>query len=608
MGQQFPQDAYVAEAQGRTCLEVGDRRGAIASYKLAHKLAPSSVPILSGYVALLRRAGYFRDARDVLQDAVARNPQNAAIKADLIRVEAELDGLDTALYVARSFAKDDPDNNLYDLVSAEIYENAGRAGDAARRLEKALAVRPSDDLAVALARLRMRMGDPAKAEVVLSAWLRADPKNIAAASALAQLYLVSGRPDEARRVYNEVLSERPNDLRALLGLADIAVGEMKWEEATDYINRARAAASNDPAHGLKLVNLYAARQDWQTALATAAELAEKFPASFDVIDAKARIQISVGDTLGALSTYRRAYERTPDSFAVFSRYLAALSAAKKFDQKRLTLKAALDRNPRDASLKDDLIRTEAEIGGLNAGLDVARNFANNDPDNSTYDVVSAELYEKAGRSGDGVGLLEKAVAARPSNADLKIALSGLYLRTGAPEKAETVLQARLKTDANDYAVRSALASVYSKEQKYGAAIAEYSHLIEEQPADPAALNNLAWLYQRQGDMVKARELAEQAATISPGTADIIGYARVDFVEPGGARESAILPDFRHSVGPSQPRLAVPPLGGSLPPRAVGRGPREARAPARIRYLVCRQGQCGEAVRGAKAQLSPARLL
>jgi predicted Zn-dependent protease len=296
---------------------------------------------------------------------------------------------------------------------------------------------------------------------------------------------------------------------------------MKWEEATDYINRARAAASNDPAHGLKLVNLYAARQDWQTALATAAELAEKFPASFDVIDAKARIQISVGDTLGALSTYRRAYERTPDSFAVFSRYLAALSAAKKFDQKRLTLKAALDRNPRDASLKDDLIRTEAEIGGLNAGLDVARNFANNDPDNSTYDVVSAELYEKAGRSGDGVGLLEKAVAARPSNADLTIALSGLYLRTGAPEKAETVLQARLKTDANDYAVRSALASVYSKEQKYGAAIAEYSHLIEEQPADPAALNNLAWLYQRQGDMVKARELAEQAATISPGTADII---------------------------------------------------------------------------------------
>jgi len=537
LGQQFPRDAYVAEAQGRTSLEAGDRKGAIASYKLAQKLAPSSVPILSGYVGLLRQAGYFRDARDVLQEAVARNPQSAAIKADLIRVEAELDGLDTALYVARGFAKDDPDNNLYDLVSAEIYENAGRAGDAADLLEKAFAARPSDDLSVALARLHMRMGNPGKAEALLSARLQTDPKNIATASALAPLYLMTGRPDEAKRIYNEVLSQRPADFGALLSLTDIAVGQMKWEEATDYIKRARAVAPNDPALGLKLVNLYAARQDWQSALATAAELAEKFPASFDVIDAKARIQISLGDTLGALSTYRRAYERTPDSYPVFSRYLAALSAAKKFDQKRLLLKAALDRSPRDAFLKGELIRTAAEIGGLDAGLEAAQSFAKNDPDNSLYDVVSAELYEKAGRSGDAVALLEKAVAAQPSNDYVTTALSRLYLRTGELEKAETVLQTRLKTDPTNYAVRSALASVYSKEQKYGSAIAEYSHLIEGRPADPAALNNLAWLYQRQGDMVKARELAERAATISPGTADILdtlGWILLNQGEPDRA--------------------------------------------------------------------------
>jgi len=67
----------------------------------------------------------------VLQDAVTRNPRNTSIKGDLIRVEAELDGLDTALYEARGFAKDDPDKTLYDEVSAELYEKAGRVGDAA---------------------------------------------------------------------------------------------------------------------------------------------------------------------------------------------------------------------------------------------------------------------------------------------------------------------------------------------------------------------------------------------------------------------------------------------------------------------------------------------
>jgi len=34
---------------------------------------------------------------------------------------------------------------------------------------------------------------------------------------------------------------------------------------------------------------------------------------------------------------------------------------------------------------------------LEAGLAKARRFANDDPGNSLYDVVSAELYENAGR-------------------------------------------------------------------------------------------------------------------------------------------------------------------------------------------------------------------
>ena len=80
LGELFPLDANVAEAQGRARLEAGDTKGAIASYKLAQQLAPDSVPILSRYVALLRQAKYFRDAQDVLQDAVARNPRNASFE------------------------------------------------------------------------------------------------------------------------------------------------------------------------------------------------------------------------------------------------------------------------------------------------------------------------------------------------------------------------------------------------------------------------------------------------------------------------------------------------------------------------------------------------
>jgi putative PEP-CTERM system TPR-repeat lipoprotein len=513
---QFPRDVNVLEAQGRAQLGAGDTNGAISSYKRAYELAPSSLPILSRYLALLNSAKYFAEARGVLQEASARDPRNTSLKADLIRVEGEINGLDAAISKAGALAKEDRDSNVYELVAAELYEKAGRTADAITSLEKAVAAKPSDDgLTIALSRLYSRTSDFTKAEAILASRLRADPKNVAVAAALAPLYLTTGHAEDAKKLYGEILSQRPNDVVTLLGLANIAAAEKKWPEAMDYIDRARTAAPNDPAPGIAIVNLYGVRQDWKAASVAAAELVDKFPANPDVLDAKGRVQIASGDTQGAIATYQRVHELAPNSPTVLSRYLALLNGAKNFTQARTVLDAALARDPKNGALKGDLIRVEAEIGGLDAGLAKARAFAKDDPENALYDIVSADLYEKAGRNGEAVGLLEKASTARPSNDSLVAALSRLYARTGDSAKAETVLNTRLKADPKDLPIRSALGQLYLEEKKYDAAIAEYTRVIAERPGDAAALNNLAWLYQQKGDLAKARELAERAIAAAP---------------------------------------------------------------------------------------------
>lgn len=513
---QFPRDGSVLEAQGTAQIGAGDTDGAISTYKRAYELAPNSIPVLSRYLGLLNSAKYFTEARSVLEEAVARDPQNVSLKADLIRIEGEIGGLEAALAKARTLAKNDPDNNIYDLVSAELYERAGRTSDAVATLERAVAARPSDDaLTIALARAYSRTGNFAKAEGVLLRRLKADPKDFAISAVLAPLYATSGRMEDAKKIYGDLLSQRPNDLATLLGLADIAGMEKNWPEAMAYLDRARAAAPNDPTPRIALVNLYGLRQDWKDAAAAAAELVEKFPANADALDAKGRVQIASGDTAGATATYKKVHELAPNSVSALSRYLGLLNGAKNYTEARNVLQAALDRDPKSSSLKGDLIRIESEIGGLDAGLAKARAFAKGDPENSLYDVVSAELYEKAGRRGEAIALIEKAVAGRPTDDGLISALSRLYARNGDPGKAEEVLTTRLNTDPKDAQIRSALASLYLEEKKYDEAVAQYNKVTSERPADAAALNNLAWLYQQKGDLAKARELAERAIAAAP---------------------------------------------------------------------------------------------
>ena len=513
---QFPQDLRVLEAQGQAQIGAGDSEGALSTYKRLYDLAPNSPPILSRYLALLNSAKHFREAKGVLQQAIAREPRNAGLKADLIRVDGELNGVDAAITNARAMAKEDPDNNIYDLLSAELYGKAGRSADAIAILEKAIAAKPADDgLAIGLSQFYGRAGDFSKAEASLLRRLKADPKDIAVNSALATLYRSTGRLDDAKKFYEDLLSLRPNDVSVLLGLADIASSQQKWSEAADYIERARVAAPNDPAPGIALVNLYGLRRDWKAAAAAGAELTEKFPTNPDALDAEGRVQIASGDTEGAISTFKRLHELAPSSLPSLSRYLGALNAAKNYEQARAVLQVALERDPKNGAIKGDLIRAESEIGGLDAGLAKARAFAKDDPENAVYDIVSAELYEKAGRKGEAVALLEKTVAARPSNDDLNTALARLYFRGGDSAKAEAVLKTRLTTDPKDVSIRSALATFYLDEKRYDEAMAEYTRVVAERPGDAAALNNLAWLYQLKGDLTRARGLAERAIAAAP---------------------------------------------------------------------------------------------
>jgi putative PEP-CTERM system TPR-repeat lipoprotein len=496
----------------------------LTDYLAKYKPDPATLTLLGNiYVAMKKPA----QALEQYEKAAALDPENLSLKtmvaASEIDTGAGRKGLDE---LEKVFATDAGVTIAGPtLVLTEL--RAGQVDKAAEAAEK-LVERNKDNLLYQnlLGTVRVAQKNYPEAETIFKALVEKNPDFGPARTNLAHVYMLAGHNDEARNTYKDFLARKPDDVPALLGLADIAIAEKRWDEAADYANRARAAGAGDPRPGLKLLGIYTQRQEWPRAKALASELAAQFPSNADIPEAEGSMLTLSGDREGAAAAYRRAYTIAPNSPLIYARYLSSLAAVKAFPEMKTVLNSRLASDPKNLAVKEQLIRVEAEISGLDAALAKARGFARDDPDTSLYDRISADLYERAGKRAEAIALLEKVATARPQDDAVAVALSGLHARAGDLVKAETALTSKLKDRPDDAVIRSALADFYISTHRFDAAIEEEKKVLAQRPQDPVALNNLAWLYQQGGDLAKARQLAEQAAAIapsSPAIADTLGW-------------------------------------------------------------------------------------
>ena len=367
---------------GKIYAEMGKPVLALEQFQKAAALAPNDVPLQAMVAASKIDAGARREGIEELENLFATEGGETAAGPPLVLGELRAGHVDKAAEVAEKLVAEKPDIEAYQVL---------------------------------LGMVRAAQKDFPAAEKIFEAIVKRSPDSVPARNNLAQVYLAAGRVEDAKKTYQDFLSRKPDDPSALLALADIAAREKKWDEAIGYAEKARAAAPKDPAPGIKLMNLYGARQDWTRAKALASELAMLFPGNAAVAEAQGRVLAASGDREAALDPFRQAYEAAPNSEPIFQRYLGALIAAKKLPEARTVLQARLDKDPGNRALKEQLVRLEAETGGIEAGIAKARAFAKEDPKNSSvYDLTAADLYVRNGKRAGGGRPAGKTGGGRPS--------------------------------------------------------------------------------------------------------------------------------------------------------------------------------------------------
>lgn len=198
-----------------------------------------------------------RDAADLERVttllAAARRLAPASPLPDLAEADLWIDAgrLDDAERALAALARDRPEAPALLLLQARAAERQGNAEEALLRMRRAVALRPSWQYRLNLARLLFHQGLSAEARTQIENVLAQVPDQSRARALLGQVEMVSGDPARAVALFTRLAAEAPRVAHwSNLGLAELLLGRY-GEAAASY----RRAADMAPDNAAVLLNL-----------------------------------------------------------------------------------------------------------------------------------------------------------------------------------------------------------------------------------------------------------------------------------------------------------------------------------------------------------------
>jgi cellulose synthase operon protein C len=481
-------DAFSDWLLGSALLQSGNKDG-LAYLERSANARPQEPDLRVNLAAAYIASGDSAKALQILQalpNDTAAKPRSRALLAI-----ASVTGKSTAearREIEKLTAQYATDAAVQATAGAWLMANGDVAG-ARPLLERAIELEPSAPMPrVSLARLLLQGGDMEGAEKQLREVVKASPKFEAASVALSQIALLRGDRAGAKQILEQAIGVNPGAIESRLHLAQMAFADSDAARAHSLLEQAigvsqdRASALNGAGKVLMSVGLY----DDAITRFTAAAAAGLPEASLNA----ARAHVMLGRT----------------------------------DEARSLLLGALANKPgwREAELM--VIELDARGGQVERALARARQLPR--PPTTTLREVEGDVYAMAGRADAAASAYQAGHAERPS-ASLAIKLYALRQRVGTP-RPESSLLSWLERNPTDATVRALLAQHYMQSGDPRGAVAQYERVLERDPNNVVALNNLAWLLSGEpgGRAMSLARKAHELAPGAPGVADTYGWILV----------------------------------------------------------------------------------
>ena len=473
-------DATALALTAEAWLQLGDAKKSDAAYAAAEKAAPNDNRVRTSMA---------------MSQILRGNSAGAATQLEAIAAEDKSPRADVALISARLRQNDLP--------------GALKAIDG---LEKKL---PDKALAYNLrGRVLLLKRDLAGATKAFETALAKEPAYFPAVASLAAIDLEAGRPDAAKKRFEDVLQNNPKSYQAQMALAEL---QMRTggapEEVIKLLRAAVKANAGEPAPHLALIRELISR-DPNAALTAAREAAAALPGNSEVQDALGRSQLAANDPGQAVATYKALAVAQATNPAWQLRLGEALLANKDVEGSKSALRRALELRPDFTAAQRALVGVAVLEKKYPEALTLARDMQKKNPKDSLGFSLEGDVYASQRNWDAAIAAYRNTFALAKSN-DTLVRLHTMLRAGGKRAEADKMAADWLREKPKDAAFRYYLGDVAMTENNYSAAETHYRTVLEVQPRNALALNNVAWLVIKQGKP-GGLALAQQANDILPG--------------------------------------------------------------------------------------------
>lgn len=512
-------------------------------------------------------AGAFQLSRRSLEARIERAPDNAGLRAELSIAKARTGDLKRAEQELAQAIKLDKDQRYAgavdqaETVLIHTYVRRLELNKAMELAEAFLERRPDQSAAYTmLATVYAGQGDAEKAEDTVQKALAADPDSPELVGNLAMIQAQVNDLEGAMKTLKASIEKNPKHYRTLVQLAGISLRSNDPVQARGWAEKAIAVDGAALAPRVLLVRSHNAAGDFQLGLDTARNLLEANPKNPGLLQAIGDSQSKLGLTEEAVKTYETLVEVAPFSISAHFLLARAYLENRQFKQTLPAFQRALAIDPNHYPTRLAFARFALAGREVDLAAPVIESLSSQFNDNP-------EVLELEGNLALARGDLATAVASL-SESQRIFAEGDIFRQSvvqnlafalwqqGERDRAQAELEKWLVHSPQDTGVRLQLATAQAEVGRTEAAIQNYRQVVETEPANWLARNELAVVLHKKGDLGEARNQAEAAFAQAGENAAVMDTLAAILLAEGDHESARPLLERARKMAPNQPDIAL----------------------------------------------------